>query len=235
VALFGRREIVEPVSIDAEYDRLRAIRIAAEEELGRLRRELTDRVASVEKKERELADAIAKAARGGMAPLPASADEALAHAQVGLAARAQELNRRENELAARERGIIREESELARKAGALDTEARLAEIEKRLIALQQAEREFARTRAELAAQSDELARRELALLEHGRAIEQAAGGHGVGTQAVAAGMSRAELDELDERLRRLEQQTRSASTDRSFSDGLRSLERKGVSGTTADE
>ncbi len=230
--LFGRREVAEqPVSIDAELDRLRAIRVAAEEELGRLRKELTERVASVEKKERQLADTIAKASRGGMSALPAGADEALVHAQVGLAARAQELSRRENELATRERTIIREEAELARKSGAPDAEARLAQIEKRLVALQAAEKEFARTQAELASQSDDLARRELALLEHGRAIEQAVAGTGVeGTTAVAAGMSRAELDELDERLRRLEQQTRTASAERSFGDGLRTLERRGVSG-----
>ncbi|MBA3332537.1 MAG: hypothetical protein H0U30_00980, partial [Actinobacteria bacterium] len=226
--LFGRREVPEPASIDAEYDRLRAIRIAAEDELGRLRKELTERVASVEKKERQLADTIAKASRGGMSSLPAGADEALVHAQVGLAARAQELNRRENELAARERTMIREEAELARKTGAPDAEARLAQIETRLTKLQQAEKAFARTQAELAAQSDDLARRELTLLEHGRAIEQAAGASGEGTTAVAAGMSRAELDELDERLRRLEQQTRTASAERSFGDGLRTLERRGV-------
>ncbi len=228
--LFGRRELPEPVSIDAEYDRLRAIRIAAEDELGRLRKELTERVASVEKKERQLADTIAKASRGGMSSLPAGADEALVHAQVGLAARAQELSRRENELAGRERTMIREEAELARRTGAPDAEARLAQIEKRLTTLQQAEKAFARTQAELAAQSDDLARRELALLEHGRAIEHAAGASGEGTTAVAAGMSRAELDELDERLRRLEQQTRTASTERSFGDGLRTLERRGVDG-----
>ena len=230
--LFGRREVAEPVSTDAELDRLRAIRIAAEEELGRLRKELTERVASVEKKERQLADTIAKASRGGMAALPAGADEALVHAQVGLAARAQELSRRENELAAREREIIREEADLARKTATPDAEARLAQIETRLTALQQAEQAFARTQAELAAQSDELTRRELALLEHGRLIEQAVAGSGIeGTTAVAAGMSRAELDELDERLRRLEQQTRTASEERSFGDGLRTLERRGVSGT----
>jgi DNA repair exonuclease SbcCD ATPase subunit len=231
VALFGRREVAEPVSIDAEHDRLRAIRIAAEEELGRLRKELTERVASVEKKERELADAIAKASRGNVGPLPASADEALTHAQVGLAARAQELNRRENELAGRERTLVREEAELARKSGAPDSEARLAQIEARLTALQQAERAFARTQAELAAQSDDLARREVALLEAGRAIEQA-GGTGAAAAASGPGMSRAELAELDERLRRLEQQTRAASSDKTFGDGLRTLERKGLGGTT---
>jgi hypothetical protein len=226
VAKFGRREVDEPASIDAEYDRLRAIRIAAEEELGRLRKELTERVATVEKKERELADAIAKVSRGGMAPVPAGADEALAHAQVGLAARAQELNRREGELASRERRIAREETELARKTGALDTEARLAQIEARLAALQEAEKAFARTQTELAAQSEDLARREKILLEQIRsgAVDAAK----VGGTSV---MSRAELAELDERLSRLEQQTRTASEDRTFSDGLRTLERRGFGDT----
>ena len=45
-------------------------------------------------------------------------------------------------------------------------------------------------------------------------------------------MNRAELAELDERLRRLEQQTREASSERSFGDGLSALERRGVSGAT---
>jgi hypothetical protein len=233
VAIFSRRDEVEqPASIDAEHDRLRAIRIAAEQELGRLRRELTERVASVEKKERELADLIAKLSRGGMGHVPASADEALAHAQVGLAARAQELNRRENELAGRERTLVREESELARQKGVPDTEERLAQMEARLTALQAAEKAFARTQAELAKQSDDLARREAELLETGRAIEGAGGVVPPGMSSGGAGMSRAELAELDERLRRLEQQTREASSDRSFGDGLRTLERKGVGGTT---
>jgi colicin import membrane protein len=231
VAIFSRREVEEPpASIDAELDRIRAIRLAAEEELGRLRKELTERVATVEKKERELADIIAKVSRGGMAPVPASADEALAHAQVGLAARAQELNRRENELALRERALVREEAELARKTGAPDAEARLAQIEARLAALQEAERAFARTQAELAAQSDDLARREAALLEAGRAIEQAGGAVSGDAGTTGAGMNRAELAELDERLRRLEQQTREASSDRSFGDGLLTLERRGIDG-----
>jgi hypothetical protein len=230
MAIFSRRDDMEPpASIDAELDRIRAIRIAAEEELGRLRKELSERVATVEKKERELADAIAKVGRGAIGTVPAGADDALAHAQVGLAARAQELNRRENELAIRERTLIREEAELARKAGAPDAEARLAQIEERLAALQEAEKAFARTQAELAAQSDDLAQREAALLEAGRAIEEAGGAVAGGT-ATGAGMNRAELAELDERLRRLEQQTREASSERSFGDGLLTLERRGLDG-----
>jgi hypothetical protein len=45
-------------------------------------------------------------------------------------------------------------------------------------------------------------------------------------------MNRAELAELDERLRRLEQQTREASSERSFGDGLLTLERRGLQGGT---
>ena len=55
MALFGRRK-PEYVSIESEHERIHAIRIAAEQELGRLRRELTERVAAVEQRERELAD-----------------------------------------------------------------------------------------------------------------------------------------------------------------------------------
>jgi DNA repair exonuclease SbcCD ATPase subunit len=225
VVLFGRRD-AEPVSIDSEQDRLRAIRIAAEEELGRLRRELTERVAAVELKERELADVLAKARRGAGAALPAAADSALAHAQVGLAARAQELNRRERELGARERALMKLETDLARRAAGEPptSEEHLAQIEARLAALQEAERAFARTQAELAAQSDELARREAALVESQRGA--GAGGAAGGD----TGLSRAELDELDERLRRLERETRDAS-ERTFGDGLRKLERKGLRGT----
>jgi hypothetical protein len=62
VALFGK-EKNEPVSIETEHERLRAIRIAAEQELGRLRLELTERVAAVEARERELADAIGRVGR----------------------------------------------------------------------------------------------------------------------------------------------------------------------------
>ena len=64
MALFGK-EKNEPVSIETEHERLRAIRIAAEQELGRLRLELTERVAAVEARERELADAKRKLAMGG--------------------------------------------------------------------------------------------------------------------------------------------------------------------------
>ena len=222
--LFGRRDTVEPATIDAELDRLRSIRISAEEELGRLRRELTERVAIVERKERELADVLAKVSRGAVGRIPPGADEALAHAQVGLAARAQELNRREREVTARERDFVKTEAELAHRLAeaARTPKELLAQIEARIVALQEMEQAFARTQAELGQRSDDLARREAELLEHGRALSAAGAGSGA--------MSRADLEELDERIRRLEQRTREASADRSFGDGLRTLERRGLGG-----
>ena len=221
----GRGE-TPSASIQTEQQRLQAIRVAAEQELGRLRSELTERVAAVERRERELADAIARVGKG-KAPLPVGADEALTHAQIGLAARAQELNKREVELATRERGIVKLETDLARRAAGehVDPEERLAQIEARLKALQEAEKAFARTQAELAVASDELAEREAALHERERAIEGGASPAGV---AIGGGMSRAELADLEDRLRRLEHETRSASTERTFGDGLRMLERKGT-------
>ena len=224
---FGRREL-EPTTIQGEQERLRAVRHAAEEELGRLRGELAERVAAVERRERELADALAKTRRTPGASLPAGADEALSHAQVGLAARAQELNRREAELAARERSIAQMEADLTKRAAgeAIDPETRLAQIEARLAALQEAERAFARTQAELATRSNELAEHEIELAERERALGGAAAG---------SGLSRTDLAELEDRLERLERETRDDSIERSFGDGLRRLERKGLHGTPPSE
>ena len=221
MGLFGRRQ-PEPISIESEHERLRAVRVAAEQELGRLRRELAERVAAVEQRERELSDALARANRNTGRKPSAQDDEAVAHAQVGLAAHAQELTRRENELAARERAYLKMEADLARRAaGAAETpEERLAHIETRLVALQEAEKAFARTQAELAALSEELASREASLAEG----ERSSGG---GTPIT----SRAELAEIDERLRRLERETRAVPTDPGFGDSLRALEQNGLRGT----
>ncbi len=220
----GRGE-TPSASVQTEQQRLQAIRLAAEQELSRLRSELTERVGAVEQRERELADALAKVGKGKV-PFPAGADEALTHAQVGLAARAQELNKRETELGARERAIVKLETDLARRASGelVDPEERLAQIEARLKALQEAEKAFARTQAELATASDELAQREAALLDRERALE---GGTATAASPVGSGLNRADLADLEDRLRRLEHETRSASTERSFGDGLRMLERKG--------
>jgi DNA repair exonuclease SbcCD ATPase subunit len=220
VAVFGKRRTPAVASIESEHDRIRAIRIAAADELGRLRTELAERVASVEAKERELADAIAALSREGK-QVPAGAESAIAHAQVGLAGRAQELNRREAALDARERALVQEEAELARRAGAPDAERRLAQIETRLAELQAAEKAFARTQAELAERSDELARREAALLERRRGHAKSGG--------YDSALDRAALDEFDERLRRLERETRDAA-ESTFDSGLRTLEQRGAGG-----
>jgi DNA repair exonuclease SbcCD ATPase subunit len=225
VALFGKQKN-EPVSIQSEQDRLRAIRIAAEQELGRLRRELTERVAAVEARERELVDAITRASRNtGRSAHPD--DRALEHAQVGLAAHAHELSRRERDLDARESVLFKMESDLARRAAsAAETpEERLQHIEERLATLHEAEKAFARTQAELAARSADLASREAALAEHAL------------TGAVDLGPvipNRAEMDELDERLRRLERETRDATREHGFGDSLRTLEHRGLRGGSPD-
>jgi chromosome segregation ATPase len=209
-----------------EQERLHAVRVAAEQELNRLRTELAERVAAVERRERELADALTKARRGGGAApkLPAGAESALSHAQVGLAAHAQELSKKDAELAAREKAIVKLETDLARRAAGeiVDPEERLAQIEARLKALQEAEKAFARTQAELAAKSDELTQREAELQEQLAAIGQ-------GTPVAAVpGLSRAELSDLEDRLERLERETRDNSIERNFGDGLRRLERRGL-------
>lgn len=221
MALFGRRDN-HPVSIETELERLRAIRLAAEEELGRLRRELTERVAAVEARERELADALARVNRGAVAPSPGDA-AALEHARVGLSAQAQELSRREKELEARESALLKAEADLTRRAAAASEtpEERLAHIEERLVALQEAEKAFARTQAELAARTEALASREAALAAN-EALSPT-----VGASVIP---NRAELVELDERLRRLERETRDAAMPRGFGDDLRTIEQKGLRG-----
>lgn len=220
MGLFRRR--TQPLSIESEQERLHAIRVAAEEELGRLRRELTERVAIVERRERELADTLAKARRGLPRDAEGEEDATVTHAQVNLAARARELERREKELAAREQAALENEARLADRAisQAPTPDERLAQIEARLAALKEAEKAFARTQAELAARSEALASREAELAERERVL------HGAGPPG--AGLSRAELEELDERLRRLEAETRVAS--RGFDDELRALERRGLRG-----
>jgi DNA repair ATPase RecN len=222
VALFGKQKL-EPVSIESEQDRLRAIRIAAEQELGRLRRELTERVAVVEQRERELADALNTLNRRGF-DLSAGDTMALEHAQTGLAAHAHELTRRERELQSRESLLFKMEADLTRRAAAAaeTPEERLAHIEERLATLHEAEKAFARTQAELAARSADLSNRAAALADIERSGIVEGGGPSI--------PSRAELAELDERLRRLERETRDATASSTFGETLRSLEQKGLRG-----
>jgi DNA repair exonuclease SbcCD ATPase subunit len=222
VALFGRRRD-ETISIEGEQQRLHAIRIAAEEELGRLRRELVERVSAVEARERELADMLARVRSMASSQWPVEAGGAVVHARGALAAQAQELNRREAELAARERAYLQMEADLMRRAKSRQEtpEEQLERIEKRLADLQKAEKAFARTRSELAARNDELDRRALELADQERALSAAG--------LAGAVPNRAELDELDERLRRLEQTTREAvKAEPGFGDALRALESRGL-------
>ena len=223
MALFGRQK-TEPISIESEQERLRAIRIAAEQELGRLRRELSERVAVVEQRERELADALARLNRRGGYDLAPGEAVALEHAQSGLAAHAQHLNRRELELDSRESMLFKMEADLTRRAAAAaeTPEERLEHIEKRLATLHEAEKAFARTQAELAARSAELSNRAAALAEIERTGVVDGGGPSI--------PSRAELAELDERIRRLERETRDATASSTFGDTLRNLEEKGLRG-----
>lgn len=218
MALFGRKD-TGPVSIESEHERLRAIRIAAEQELGRLRRELTERVAAVEQRERELADAVARINRSASPEESAAVDRA----RVGLNAQVLELSRREKELEARESALLKAETDFTRRAAEkLETpEERLQHIEERMAALQEAEKVFARTQAELAARSESLAGREAALAERELAAPSAT------SPAIP---NRAELAEIDERLRRLERETRDASNPKGFGDDLRALEQRGVRG-----
>ena len=198
---------------------MHAVRLAAEEELSRLRRELMERVAAVERKERELADALSSLRRSPDGALPPGAGEALTRARIGLTARAQQLAERASDLDAREQALAEQEEELAGRVAA-DPTAQLATIEERLAMLKEAEAAFARTQAELAARSDVLAQRENDL----EAREDSAGG------TTSEGTSSGVLRELEDRLERLEVETREDTAERSFGDGLRRMERKGLHG-----
>ncbi|HSG12516.1 MAG TPA: hypothetical protein VLA22_01465 [Gaiellaceae bacterium] len=221
MALFGRKQNV-PGSIQTEQERLRAIRVAAEQELGRLRRELTERVAAVEQRERELADAVTRVSRAASTASPQD-EAAVDRARIGITAQMQELKRRELELEGRESALLKAEAELTRRAAeASETpEERLKHIEERMVALQEAEKAFARTRAELAARSESLASREAAVAEQELTAP---------SMASPAVPNRAELAEIDERLRRLERETRDSGGARGFDEDLRTLEQRGLRG-----
>jgi hypothetical protein len=220
VALFGRRD-AEPLSAEADEKRLRAVRLAAEEELSRLRRELVERVAAVERKERELADAVASLRRSPDGELPPGTGEALSRARIGLSAHAQQLAERAAELDAREKDLAAKETDLARRIAA-DPAVQLATIEARLATLREAETAFARTQAELAARTEVLERREGELAERERTASGAPSGPTSGA-----------MQELEERVERLEVETGDRTIEHSFGDGLRRMERKGLDGPSS--
>jgi DNA repair exonuclease SbcCD ATPase subunit len=219
VSLF-RRHDVEAAPPSSEAERAQAARRAGEEELARLRRELAERVASVERKERELADALAKVQTGSASSITAGAPEVLTRPHISLAARSQELDRRAANLAARERALAEKESELASRSEELAStpKEQLAQVDERLAALKEAEQAFARTQAELAARSDERSRREEVIAERERALKGGVSG---------TGLSRSEIEDLEDRLRRLEQEAQDDRRERTFDDGLRRLEERG--------
>lgn len=217
MTFFGRRDEEAP-SVEGEEKRLRAVRAAAEEELARLRRELGERVAAVERKERELADALASVRRSPDGALPPGAGEALTRAQISLSARSQELAKREAEVAEREKELAAKEKAYSERV-AEDPSAQLAALEERLVVLKEAESAFARTQAELAARSDVLARREAEVAERERALNSG-----------SDDASREAIEDLEERIHRLEVETHDEHPERSFGDGLRRLERKGLHG-----
>ncbi|MBA3428930.1 MAG: hypothetical protein H0U07_10215, partial [Actinobacteria bacterium] len=93
----------------------------------------------------------------------------------------------------------------------------LARIETKLEELREAERAFTRTHAELAARSDALAERESELALRERAV------------AAREAPQAPELEELEVRIRRLEQRSRGRTgTAQTFSSGLKALEQRGL-------
>ncbi len=247
----------QPGSIEEEREALRRQRAEGAAEIERLKQVLAERVEFVRMRERQLEDALGQAAkeapdgdRRTRFRLPegrTSEDPAVAHERQALDARTAELVRREaalaeaeQVLAERERQIAEaqpavsdaehderaaalaeREQELARREAELaaqDPAEREARVESRLAELEAAELQFVKTHAELAARSERLAEREQELAERERSL---AGGNGTDTDNR---VSPVDIEALEARLRRLEQ----SGGGQSFSDGLRSLEQRGV-------
>jgi len=177
------------------------------------------------------------------AEAPRSPDATKAALEQELVARAKELETRESALAEREQVATARTAELDAYAEELEARAlpadpkravpaaanttisdELARLEEKLEEVRAAEGAFARTHAELATRSDALAEREASLAARERAAT---------AKEAPAGE---ELAILEARIRRLEQggRGRGAST-QTFSDGLRSLERRGLKTAGPDE
>jgi hypothetical protein len=247
---FKRRE--EPGSADEEREALREQRFALED----LKRQLAERVRSVQLREHELQQAIQDVA-GGKAPpaatrpLPPAPDEG---ARAALAARSAELDRRERELAERSalpgskggasessleleqrlRALEEREAALATRERALTERERglasavppepdadrLAKIEERLAELRESEKLFLRTRDELAARSEAVSVRERLVGQREREFDEL-------EDSTAGGWAKPELSELEQRLRKLEQQHPGEQT-LGFSGGFRKLQQQGT-------
>ena len=217
--------------VESEREALRRQRLEAAEQLERLKQELAQRVAGVQAKERELEEQLAQV--GHVAPptpveaSPAAHDERAAE----LAALREQLEAREAAVSERELAVVSRESELEAREAAVAQPApepapanepspdELVRIEAKLAELHEAEKQFARTHAELAARSDALAEREAALaLREQR--EQSVSSREAPRQP--------ELEELEARIRRLERSGSRTGATQTFSSGLRALEQRGV-------
>ena len=182
------------------------------------RRELTERVAAVEKRERELADVIARGQPRGSGSGP-SRLRRRRRARPGRASprTRTELNRRERDLTAREQARSCGWSPISR------ARAAAAETPRSVWPHRGAPRRASGGREGVRADPGRArgAERRPRAPRGGARRERASGVVDAGPVDPRA---RAELDELDERLRRLERETREATKEQGFGDGLRALE-----------
>ena len=210
---FLRRDHDE-VSVEDEREALRRQRAAMAEELDRLKRELSERVAAVREKERQLDEALGRTglAAGGQGQGPVETNH-----------RGRELDAREAALAERERALTAREALPVPDAHADE----LARIETRLTELRDAERAFLRTQEELAARSEAVSARERLVADREREVDELEDRAGLGP-------TRSELSELESRLRRLESRGTVPSEDtQSFAAGLEGLRRRGTKRPTS--
>jgi chromosome segregation ATPase len=247
----------DPGSVEEEREALRRQRAEGAAELERLKQVLAERVEFVRMRERQLEDALAQAGKDApdgdrrsrfRLPEGRRDDPAIAHERQVLEARTADLVRRETALAEREQVLAERERQLAEAQPAVSDEefnareAALAEREQelgrreaelhaqdpaeqeariasRLGELEAAELQFVKTHAELAARSERLAEREQELAARERALPA---GNGTDTHDR---ISPVDIEAIEARLRRLEQ---SGGGGRSFSEGLRALEQRGL-------
>ena len=202
------------MSVEDEREALRRQRAAAAEELERLKRELSERVAAVREKERQLDEALGRAPGGPESPWQTGTATASSPDP-----REAELARRTAELAERERALVAHEALPPLAPGA----EHAAHIEARLAELREAERVFARTQEELAGLSEAVAARERLVADRERELDELEDRAGLGP-------TRSELTELESRLRRLESSDRAPSSEdtQSFAAGLETLRRRGT-------
>lgn len=218
---FRRRE--EP-SVEDEREALRAQR----HELEDLKRQLAERVDAVRERELQLHHALAEAERapvasptivqqdaeadtGERAAAAAARERALVDREAALAAHEERLLEHERMLQGRERAL---EEQPRREPAEADEEHR-ARVEARLHELREAEKLFLRTRDELAARSDAVSARERLVAQKERELDE--------REDAASPWSGASLSEVEERLRRLEQQRPGEQT-LGFTGGLRKLQ-----------